>query len=371
MKIKGSYKNTIKRVVALLLAVALVSESVSWQEITAYATKIQESVTGENDRIEETQTEAVENTQNVDEKKTTQLKEAEKVSPTEDVAQTEAETATGQTMLTEEEMPVGQATVTGHTMSTGQATVAEQTAKTEAETVPEPITPTEEVIVEEQNKEEEVSAAPIMQPGQQENSEDTDTNVDIEEPELLFEDSNTDWDSWKHGGYCWNGKGDYDSRNYYGILEEHYIEDNKKVLEKGTWNWYGNIQNVMYSASEDVKGICSFMFTAKANTEKGCYFGYEFQTSPEEKEGLQAIITLTQEYQTYLVVKREDGCAYCYVKGEDGKSYLPHTLNNTVVAPPRMLIAFLENHLQADGSVTIPEVLRPYMGGKETLIPKK
>ena len=59
------------------------------------------------------------------------------------------------------------------------------------------------------------------------------------------------------------------------------------------------------------------------------------------------------------------------VKGEDGKMYLPHTLNNTVVAPPRMLIAFLENHLQADGSVTIPEVLRPYMGGKEVIVPKK
>ncbi len=55
------------------------------------------------------------------------------------------------------------------------------------------------------------------------------------------------------------------------------------------------------------------------------------------------------------------------VKGEDGKMYLPHTLNNTVVAPPRMLIAFLENHLQSDGSVTIPEVLRPYMGGKALL----
>ena len=57
------------------------------------------------------------------------------------------------------------------------------------------------------------------------------------------------------------------------------------------------------------------------------------------------------------------------VDGENGK-YLAHTLNNTVVAPPRMLIAFLENHLQEDGSVTIPEVLRPYMGGKEVLIPK-
>ena len=59
------------------------------------------------------------------------------------------------------------------------------------------------------------------------------------------------------------------------------------------------------------------------------------------------------------------------VRGADGKLYLAHTLNNTVVAPPRMLIAFLENHLQADGSVTIPEVLRPYMGGKDRLIPSK
>ena len=52
------------------------------------------------------------------------------------------------------------------------------------------------------------------------------------------------------------------------------------------------------------------------------------------------------------------------VKGENGKNYLPHTLNNTVVAPPRMLIAFLENNLQADGSVKIPEALRPYMGAR-------
>ena len=58
------------------------------------------------------------------------------------------------------------------------------------------------------------------------------------------------------------------------------------------------------------------------------------------------------------------------VNGENGK-YLAHTLNNTVVAPPRMLIAFLENNLNADGSVNIPVALRPYMGGKEKLIPKK
>ena len=58
------------------------------------------------------------------------------------------------------------------------------------------------------------------------------------------------------------------------------------------------------------------------------------------------------------------------VKGEDGK-YFAHTLNNTVVAPPRMLIAFLENNLNEDGSVNIPEVLRPYMGGTEKMIPSK
>ena len=55
------------------------------------------------------------------------------------------------------------------------------------------------------------------------------------------------------------------------------------------------------------------------------------------------------------------------VKGTDGNKYFAHTLNNTVVAPPRMLIAFLENNLQEDGSVRIPEVLRPYMGGKEKI----
>ena len=58
------------------------------------------------------------------------------------------------------------------------------------------------------------------------------------------------------------------------------------------------------------------------------------------------------------------------VSGKDGK-YFAHTLNNTVVAPPRMLIAFLENNLNADGSVSIPKALQPYMGGKEKLIPKK
>ncbi len=59
------------------------------------------------------------------------------------------------------------------------------------------------------------------------------------------------------------------------------------------------------------------------------------------------------------------------VNGADGNKYFAHTLNNTVVAPPRMLIAFLENNLNADGSVNVPVALRPYMGGKEKLVPVK
>ena len=59
------------------------------------------------------------------------------------------------------------------------------------------------------------------------------------------------------------------------------------------------------------------------------------------------------------------------VTGEDGKKYFAHTLNNTVVAPPRMLIAFLENNLNEDGTIRIPEALRPYMGGMEAMVPKK
>ncbi len=59
------------------------------------------------------------------------------------------------------------------------------------------------------------------------------------------------------------------------------------------------------------------------------------------------------------------------ISGRDGNKYYAHTLNNTCVAPPSMLIAFLENNLQEDGSVLIPEALQPYMGGTEKLVPKK
>ena len=56
-----------------------------------------------------------------------------------------------------------------------------------------------------------------------------------------------------------------------------------------------------------------------------------------------------------------------WIKNKEKGNYLPHTLNNTVVAPPRMLIAFLENNLNEDGSINIPEALRPYMGGMDVI----
>ena len=57
------------------------------------------------------------------------------------------------------------------------------------------------------------------------------------------------------------------------------------------------------------------------------------------------------------------------IQGDDKRKYFAHTLNNMVVAPPRMLIAFLENNYQEDGSIRVPEVLQPYMGGKKVLTP--
>ena len=85
--------------------------------------------------------------------------------------------------------------------------------------------------------------------------------------------------------------------------------------------------------------------------------------SPRQKKYFEvgSCSNLTDAQARRLSIRYKDG---------DGKTKLAHTLNNTVVAPPRMLIAFIENHLQADGSVTIPEALQPYMGGKKVILPK-
>ena len=85
----------------------------------------------------------------------------------------------------------------------------------------------------------------------------------------------------------------------------------------------------------------------------------------------QEEITVAYAFTTKAVQEQDFRRLRIRFKDENGKTQLAHTLNNTCVAPPRMLIAFLENHLQADGTVTIPEVLRPYMGGKAVLVPNK
>ena len=106
--------------------------------------------------------------------------------------------------------------------------------------------------------------------------------------------------------------------------------------------------------------------TCYARRDESCISASEYEVSYAKLEGVGF------RFCKAPVEIRENGLI-CRdtVKGEDGKMYLPHTLNNTVVAPPRMLIAFLENNLQPDGSVLIPKVLQPYMGGKTVLIPKK
>lgn len=79
-------------------------------------------------------------------------------------------------------------------------------------------------------------------------------------------------------------------------------------------------------------------------------------------------LPLQQWFRNYINILTADVLIRSIrVNGEDGKKYLAHTLNNTVVAPPRMLIAFLENNLNADGSVNIPEALQPYMGGMKKI----
>ena len=74
--------------------------------------------------------------------------------------------------------------------------------------------------------------------------------------------------------------------------------------------------------------------------------------------------------KSVIINKRKYHHPKAVVKGKDGNKYFAHTLNNTVVAPPRMLIAFLENNLNEDGSVNIPKALQPYMGGIEKIVPK-
>ena len=132
----------------------------------------------------------------------------------------------------------------------------------------------------------------------------------------------------------------------------------------------------VFRISEE-KEVCTFRLGSADKIvphANAVVFGTEYLTPGDEFPLLYSNI-----YNNYA--KSDDRlegtvCVYRLTRNEtefsaDKKKYLAHTLNNTVVAPPRMLIAFLENNLQADGTVKIPEVLRPYMGGQEVLVPKK
>ena len=116
----------------------------------------------------------------------------------------------------------------------------------------------------------------------------------------------------------------------------------------GCFNAAAQVTYKDYLRADDVMSYSNYVYSPAVNANwlgESHYFGYKNH--------------------------EKDGDFFYLVNAENGKKYLAHTLNNTVVAPPRMLIAFLENNLNADGSIRIPEALRMYMGGKESLQPKR
>ena len=122
----------------------------------------------------------------------------------------------------------------------------------------------------------------------------------------------------------------------------------------------------------DVQMIADrWMLESRRLINWGSYEGYhEFRPSTDHKLPVTLLAGASESGKSTLgdAQARRLGIR---IKGKDGSKYFAHTLNNTCVAPPRMLIAFLENNLNADGSIRIPAPLRPYMGGKEVLVPAK
>ena len=140
---------------------------------------------------------------------------------------------------------------------------------------------------------------------------------------------------------------------------------------------FPSLKNLKALGSEDVDGVLLSVELSRAEAEsflrrgardlalagynvEGCDILASVSASAEMDE-VGEDTSSSNSFVTHLKIR---------VDGEDGK-YLAHTLNNTVVAPPRMLIAFLENNLNEDGSVNIPVALRPYMGGVDKIVPKK
>ena len=141
------------------------------------------------------------------------------------------------------------------------------------------------------------------------------------------------------------------------IYSDHFARLNREVYEQAL-DLYNTLEG---NTPEEEAELCLSILVALNAT---------FYDNGRKQQYIQRLLdrclNVLDKLPDSLLKVRLLTCCY----GEVYEEKLAHTLNNTVVAPPRMLIAFLENNLNADGTVSIPEVLRMYMGGKEKLVPK-
>ena len=154
-----------------------------------------------------------------------------------------------------------------------------------------------------------------------------------------------------------------------GIYRIHQFEKQEMIVickPEESEEWYEKMWNYTVELFVSMGIPCRTLVCCSGDLADLKYRSLDVEAWSPRRKGyfeVGSCSNLTDAQARRLGIKYKDAAT--------GKNVYAHTLNNTVVAPPRMLIAFLENHLQADGSVFIPEVLRPYMGGKERILPKK
>ena len=154
-----------------------------------------------------------------------------------------------------------------------------------------------------------------------------------------------------------------------GIYRIHQFEKQEMIVickPEESEEWYEKMWNYTVELFVSMGIPCRTLVCCSGDLADLKYRSLDVEAWSPRRKGyfeVGSCSNLTDAQARRLGIKYKDAAT--------GKNVYAHTLNNTVVAPPRMLIAFLENHLQADGSVFIPEVLRPYMGGKERIMPKK
>ena len=153
-----------------------------------------------------------------------------------------------------------------------------------------------------------------------------------------------------------------------GIYRIHQFEKQEMIVickPEESDSWYEKMWNYTVELFVSMGIPCRTLVCCSGDLADLKYRSLDVEAWSPRRKGyfeVGSCSNLTDAQPRRLGIKYKDSAT--------GKNVYAHTLNNTVVAPPRMLIAFLENHLQADGSVFIPEVLRPYMGGKDKIVPK-